>query len=571
MAITRTEFINKVKRRLGEPLVKVELCDEQIVDHIDYARQKYIKWATGNATQELYFTLLLQAGKRFYDLPAGVLSVIDYDDTPISSGGINTLFTIDNFMFMNGYFGNIFWGGYDMVSYHLVLDFMSTLKRYRTTPYNYRYHKSTNQIEVNPVPAYGNSLKPITITNPETGLPQEYYVDSPGWVLVRSYMIEGSTLPDYRPDWNDVLKERRLLVERHYITQEDVDRKYFILNNEPHMNDADDYNLPYDMNITVDSIVLKKGTSWYLHADNNKIVTWDGLEEMEDTVAVGDLFEVSYPVIFESQYFPDSWTDVTATTTEVEQFVVDQTILDNDQLMLQFDVWNDNIKFVAGGVTHDLTTDYIVDATDTKVVSWRGLGLEGQLELDDEIAITYVTPRSYQPSYESRSSSVFKQYYTRIENRILTADEETNKAIVLSETASVSSGVKLSTGATERIFGIDFTVTGDTLSWNGLGMEGIVAGDSIIVTYTAATPLESEVEEPLYDNDWMLDYVTAMSKITLGTIRRKFANFSSLGNQGISLDGDALISDGQSEKDYLEQTLRDEEAYEGYGIEIGFM
>ena len=43
MGITRTQLVEKVRHRLGEPMVKVELCDGQIVEHIDYARQKYIK------------------------------------------------------------------------------------------------------------------------------------------------------------------------------------------------------------------------------------------------------------------------------------------------------------------------------------------------------------------------------------------------------------------------------------------------------------------------------------------------------------------------------------------------
>ena len=54
-------------------------------------------------------------------------------------------------------------------------------------------------------------------------------------------------------------------------------------------------------------------------------------------------------------------------------------------------------------------------------------------------------------------------------------------------------------------------------------------------------------------------------------IRRKPSSFAGLGSSGVGLDGSDLISEGEEEKDYLETTLRDEEAFEGYGIEIGLM
>lgn len=68
----------------------------------------------------------------------------------------------------------------------------------------------------------------------------------------------------------------------------------------------------------------------------------------------------------------------------------------------------------------------------------------------------------------------------------------------------------------------------------------------------------------------MQDYSLACAKETLGMIRRKFSNFSSIGNEGISLDGDSLIGEAKEEKDKLEERLRqDEESGEGFGIVIG--
>jgi len=171
---TKIELANKIKRRLGYPVVKVELDISQIYDSIDYARDKYIKWAVGNATQETYFTLALSAGQQIYDLPVGVVEVISYDDRGIS--GINSLFTIENFLYNRGFYDLLLDGsgtGYTLISYHIARDFVETLDKYVVSNYNWKYHKYTNQLEINPAPTTNNS-----------------------YILLRTFMIEGSTVND---------------------------------------------------------------------------------------------------------------------------------------------------------------------------------------------------------------------------------------------------------------------------------------------------------------------------------------------------------------------------------------
>lgn len=186
---TKGDLAELIKRRLGEPVVKVELTTQQIYDAIDYAKQKWVKWGAGNSIVETYFTTLLLAGQNFYDLPIGVVDVIDYEDKGYGYG-INTLFTIENFLFSRGVYDGVLWGtrgyGNSILSYHLALDSLKTLSRYTPSKYNYKYHKYTNQIEVQPAPPSGS---PLWVTD-ENG--QDVEVDSPGYILVRSYMIEGS-------------------------------------------------------------------------------------------------------------------------------------------------------------------------------------------------------------------------------------------------------------------------------------------------------------------------------------------------------------------------------------------
>lgn len=192
MAITKQQLAQKIKRRLGHPLIKVELDNSQLSDAIDYARDKFIKWATSQATQETFFTMALSAGQTVYDLPVGVTEIVEYNDTGNATGGINTLFTVENFLFNQGMYQSLFstaGGGYTMISYHIARDFLDTIHRYTPSRYSYKYHRYQNQLEVQPPPEAGNSL---TIT--QNGV--DYVIDSPGFILLRAFMMEGSTNVD---------------------------------------------------------------------------------------------------------------------------------------------------------------------------------------------------------------------------------------------------------------------------------------------------------------------------------------------------------------------------------------
>lgn len=184
MATTKKALAEKIKRKFGFPVVKVELDNAQIYDAIDYSRQKFIKWAVGQATHEVYFTQLLSAGQNFYDMPLGITDIVGYGSTGISSG-INTLFTMENYLYSQGYFDAL-WNtsnqGYTIVSYHIARDFLETVRKYTPDKYNWKYHPYSNQIEIHPAPLSGSSL-----------VLQEGTVDSPGFILLRGYMIEGSS------------------------------------------------------------------------------------------------------------------------------------------------------------------------------------------------------------------------------------------------------------------------------------------------------------------------------------------------------------------------------------------
>jgi hypothetical protein len=192
----KSELAEKIKRRLGYPLVKIELEAEQIDDAIDDARQKFMRWAVGQATQETYCLMMLSAGQYEYEMPSSCKEVIGYSTR--TTGGINTLFTVDNYLFNMGMY-DIFTlneSGYTLVSYHIARDFLDTMKKYSVDQWNFKYHPYTNILEINPTPASGNSLSWTDANGTAYGP-----YDSPGFMLIRYFAVEGDDEDIYTKSW----------------------------------------------------------------------------------------------------------------------------------------------------------------------------------------------------------------------------------------------------------------------------------------------------------------------------------------------------------------------------------
>ena len=66
----------------------------------------------------------------------------------------------------------------------------------------------------------------------------------------------------------------------------------------------------------------------------------------------------------------------------------------------------------------------------------------------------------------------------------LTGTDITNKNVTLTEAPTTPAKTRVTVGGVEQTYGDDFTVSGTTLNWNGLGMDGLVeTGDKLIITY----------------------------------------------------------------------------------------
>src|SRR5574343_113059 len=221
---TKAQLRTLIKRQLGWPIVKLEISDEQIDDNIDIATTEFITWAVGQSTQETFFTILLSGGQNYYDMPNGVTEVISYNFCNSGSGGINTLFSVENYMFNSGDVGVLRGGATSLIDYHIGLDFLKTLNRYTPDDYNFKYHQARNILEIQPTPPTGNSF-----------LIGDVVYDSPGFVLIRSFMIRGSQITNStETDWlEDLYGEgwvREYAVALTKVTLGLIRRKFFSFN-----------------------------------------------------------------------------------------------------------------------------------------------------------------------------------------------------------------------------------------------------------------------------------------------------------------------------------------------------
>lgn len=174
------EFIAYIRRKLGAPLIKVELTDDQIIDCISEAIELFVKEAAGQATEPMYMTVMLSGGQTEYELPEGVIDVLDFDDEGYGDTGINTLFTIENQLYNAGIldFTNLSMGT-TLISYHMTLDFIKVLQRYTTTGFTWNYDQTERILTIDPAPKDDT----VWLTDPETG--KKKPVNSPGFLLLK--------------------------------------------------------------------------------------------------------------------------------------------------------------------------------------------------------------------------------------------------------------------------------------------------------------------------------------------------------------------------------------------------
>jgi hypothetical protein len=178
----------RVRRTLGEPLIQIEVSSEQIYEFTDIAIEYFTKFAGVDEEylifrSDLYMRGIgLPIGKMFSTTPSmynqtetyatssnSLSSGFDYDLGDYrrvidvfsfqegNNSGVNTLFTIENTIAQQAYFGHLLGNvGYDLVTWHVLKEWIDTREKLLgMTPY-LRFDPYTQILKIIPEPKSTN-------------------------------------------------------------------------------------------------------------------------------------------------------------------------------------------------------------------------------------------------------------------------------------------------------------------------------------------------------------------------------------------------------------------------------
>lgn len=178
-----SDLIDRVKSMLGYPTISVDVCDEDIVKMIDQAMELYTKY-TGYTEEFLIFDVSrynpncgikmdaifsynpelnttcnpFGSGGWDYDLRdyRKVMDVFSFEQG--QGTGINTLFTIEQVVANQVYFGNLLGSnGFDLVTFDVLKGWLDTREKVLAQRVHYRFDPKKQVLRLLPIPNTGES------------------------------------------------------------------------------------------------------------------------------------------------------------------------------------------------------------------------------------------------------------------------------------------------------------------------------------------------------------------------------------------------------------------------------
>lgn len=158
------------------------------------------------------------------------------------------------------------------------------------------------------------------------------------------------------------------------------------------------------------------------------------------------------------------------------------TVSQFDYLLVVFDNYAPYTNFV-----HFLASGIAQTSGGIATINAGGNTLEGldALKFESTDGSVIITSDVNNGSINLRVTGGISGVATVTETFTLTNTNITNKSVTLLGTPVISADVRLSPiNGVEQVYGTDFTISGTTLSWSGLGFEALAeAGDIIIISY----------------------------------------------------------------------------------------
>jgi hypothetical protein len=185
---TYDALAQRVKRTLGAPLIEIEISSEQIYEFIDIAIEYFTKFAGEeeeylifrsdlyiknvglpigrliNVTPDMYNSVnadstSLSALSGGYDVDLGdyrkVIDVFSFEQG--NNSGVNTLFTIENTIAQQAYFGHLLGNvGFDLITFHVMKDWLKTREKILGQMPYMRFNPDTQILKIIPEPPQNN-------------------------------------------------------------------------------------------------------------------------------------------------------------------------------------------------------------------------------------------------------------------------------------------------------------------------------------------------------------------------------------------------------------------------------
>ena len=144
--ITRTEFKENCLRRLGKPVIEINVDDDQVEDRVDEALRYYWDYHFDGSSKTYYKYQITQQDKdnQYVTIPNNIIGVINIFDLG-SALGTNSLFNIRYQIALNDLYTLT---SVSMVPYYMAMQHMQFLEQMLVGKQPLRYNRNTNKLHI---------------------------------------------------------------------------------------------------------------------------------------------------------------------------------------------------------------------------------------------------------------------------------------------------------------------------------------------------------------------------------------------------------------------------------------
>ena len=144
--ITRAEFKENCLRRLGKPVIEINVDDDQIEDRVDEALRYYWDYHFDGSSKTYYKYQITEADKanKYITMPNNIIGVINIFDLG-SALGTNNLFNIRYQIALNDLYTLT---SVSMVPYYMAMQHIQFLEQLLVGKQPIRYNRNTNKLHI---------------------------------------------------------------------------------------------------------------------------------------------------------------------------------------------------------------------------------------------------------------------------------------------------------------------------------------------------------------------------------------------------------------------------------------